>query len=268
MAISSNLSRLMPLVAWTREPKRTPPARILSVRGVRVVWILVLLMLGGVGACESEDPTRPEPDPMSFAFDFDAGGHGWLADFVDFPLDQEAEVGFVSDRRPLRAPLDENRSALYHRGLNLSDDLFMYHKRRVHGLEPGATYRVHFRAEFATTVATDCISGLALFLKAGAVVDEPQRVIGNADGWVRLSADKGIQTDIGDDVILLGEMRSTTPGCPEDELGLGELESDDALTVTADEDGAVWLFFGEESVFEIAHEVYYTFVQAVFEPVP
>lgn len=226
-----------------------------------------LLAFGVLTACDSDSPSDPGAGPIVFTVAFHDGPQGWEADFVDFPPDRNDDVGFVSDVRALPEPLDTDTDALYHEGLNLSDDLFMYHKRRVTGLEPGVDYRVRFSAEFATTVGRDCVAGLGLFLKAGAVPDEPVRVIGNQEGWVRLSADKGVQTDVGSEVVLLGEMRNDVEGCT-GEFGTAELGEDtDALNVTADEDGAVWLYFGEESVFETAHSVYYLSFEARFEEI-
>ncbi|MFC1791453.1 hypothetical protein ACFL0I_03185 [Gemmatimonadota bacterium] len=226
---------------------------------------LVVTLVTGLAGCGSDDPTAPTPDPVTFSFNFNTGDHAWIADFVDFPPDREEEVGFVSDRRFLPAPLDESQQALFHRGLNLSDDLFMYYKRPVTGLEAGARYRVTFLAGYATPIGSECTVGLNLYLKAGAVMEEPVRVIGTADGSYRLSADKGGQNDAGSEALLLGEIHNTNPGC-NPEFGLGTLgDGVGPLTVTADDTGSIWLYFGEESVFEGPHELYYTFFEAVFE---
>jgi hypothetical protein len=218
-----------------------------------------------LAACGDRGPTQPSNDPITFSFDFNAGEQGWIADFVDFPTDREGDVGFVSDHRSLPPPLDGAGKALYHEGLNLSDDLFMYYKRQVDGLEPGASYRVTFHVGFATRLGRDCAAGLGLLLKAGAVADEPVRVIGTAEGWYRLSADKGGGAVVGSEAVLLGEIRNDDPGCS-GEFGLGMLgEGVGPLVATAGEDGSIWLFFGEESVFEGFHELHYTAFEAVCE---
>ena len=161
----------------------------------------------------------------------------------------EVPAGSLADEGP----------ALYHRGFNLSDDLFMYFKRPVEGLEPGRRYEVTFSLEFASEAGQDCDIGTAtsVFLKTGASTEEPVRVIGD-DGWVRLSVDKGEQANEGPNALILGDMRNGVPGCgPEVPWALRTYESANrSLRVPADDEGRLWLFFGSESAFEVAHELF------------
>lgn len=215
-----------------------------------------------------DDALGPD-DETSFAFDFRDSEHGFTADFTDFPPEQEAEIEFAADHRPLPAALAGEGPALYHRGFNLSDDLFMYFKRPVEGLEPGRAYRITFSLEFASDIGQHCDVGVgpSVYLKTGASTEEPVREIGE-DGWVRLNVDKGEQANEGANALILGDMRNGMPGCgPDVPWALRLYESGSrSLEVVADAEGWLWLFFGSESAFEVSHELYFRQFRAVFRP--
>lgn len=201
------------------------------------------------------------------AFDFRQGPHGFVADFTDFPEDQEEDVHFEAGHGPLPGELAGQGPALHHRGLNISDDLFMYFKRRVEGLEPNRRYAIAFSLEFASAAGADCDVGAAVlvWLKAGAAAEEPVRTV--EDGHVRLSVDKGQQSQEGGNALLLGDMRNGEPGCgPEVPWALKRHEDGRTIEVIADAEGGLWLFFGSESGFEVRHELYFTRFEASFRP--
>lgn len=215
---------------------------------MRILPIALLL----AAAC-SNDPAAPV-EPVQFSFDFHTEAV-WAADFTDFAAAQEAAIEFVADRRPLPAPLDQSRQALYHTGQNLSDDLFMYFKRQVSGLVPGRTYRARITMLIASPSGAGCdIGPSSIWVKAGASTQEPARTV--VDGYVRLSVDKGEQQNEGSAALILGDIRNTLPGCPSPGVwGTKALTSGTrSIRVTATAQGTVWLFFGTESGFEIGHE--------------
>lgn len=216
-----------------------------------------------VGAC---DATGPEDRVVVAEFQFAESDRGFQAGFTDYPVGREEDVGFVADHRPLPAPLTDQGNALFHSGLNISDDLFMFFERRLEGLRPGATYRATFTLEFASEIGEDCTVGVgtAVLLKAGASAVEPVPVV--EDGDVRLNVDKGNQANRGESAVMLGDIRNGEPGCG-DEVPFALETVDDggeSVTVSADEDGGVWVFFGSESAFEVGHELYFTRFQATF----
>lgn len=218
------------------------------------------LALAGCGTLEpAERETR--------AFDFRQEAHGFEADFTDFPADREADVDFEAGHGPLPGALAGEGPALFHRGVNISDDLFMVFKRRVEGLEPNRPYAVSFSLEFASEAGADCDVGtaVAVWLKAGAADEEPVRTV--EDGYVRLSVDKGEQSQGGDNAAVLGDMRNGEPGCgAEVPWALNRHEAERTIQVSADADGRLWLFFGSESGFETPHELYFTRFEATFRP--
>lgn len=228
-------------------------------------WLLVLAFVAaGLAGCSE---TTAPPDARLLDFDFRSDPSGWEADFTDFPEGRDADVGFEAGVRPLPDPLEG--SSLFHRGDNISDDLFMYFKRRADGLEPGARYRASFEVRFASDAGEDCQLGKApnVVVKAGAAETEPTRVV-DEDGIVRLSVDKGSQTNSGENALVLGDMRNGEPGCGE-EVPFAEetVTGEGTINVAADDDGGLWLFFGSESAFEVTHELYFTELQVSLERV-
>lgn len=215
----------------------------------------LLALAAGLAGCSE---TTAPPDGRQLDFDFRTDPSGWEADFTDFPEGRDGDVNFEAGVRPLPDPLEGQ--SLFHRGDNFSDDLFMYFKRRVDGLEPGTRYRAGFEIGFASDEGQDCDVGTGpnVVVKAGAAATEPVRVVDDR-GNVRLSVDKGSQRNPGENALVLGDIRNGQPGCGDD-LPFAEetVTVEETITVPADDDGGLWLFFGTESAFEVAHELYFT----------
>lgn len=106
-----------------------------------------------------------------------------------------------------------------------------------------------------------------VYVKAGASEVEPERVI-EEDGTVRLNVDKGNQKNSGENAVLLGDIRNGRPGCGEDVPFAGETVRYAArITVTADEEGGLWLLLGSESAFETPKELHFTAMRVSLERV-
>lgn len=195
---------------------------------------------------------------------------GWSASVADFPAHQEGDVGFLGDVRPLPEELGSNLQGLYLRGDNISDDLFMYWFRRIDGLQPNAAYGVGFDVEYVTNVSRDCDVGVGplTWIKAGIVNIAPARVL-DQDGWYRMNIDKGDQSQGGATVVNMGDIRNNRVGCVSgDPYSLWARHSGpNAVTVTTDANGALWIVLGTESGFEVAHDIYFTRLAVRFEPV-
>jgi hypothetical protein len=87
-----------------------------------------------------------------YVFDFSRSDEGWAAGFADYDsteLDHyRLQYGFRE--RPATAGTG---GSLFISGMNRSDDLFMYHKRRITGLQPGRDYRATFQIALASKYA-------------------------------------------------------------------------------------------------------------------
>lgn len=232
--------------------------------------VLVLLCAFFWASC-SNDPTDPS-DPLTGRVDFSTGQHGWTAGFSDYPVGQEAFYELRSDYRGLPAPLDRSQNALYISGNNHSDDLFMYWKGKIVGLSPTTTYRASFEVEFATNAPSGCVGvggspGESVYVKAGASVIEPEAL--DVGGTYQMNIDKGNQANGGDNALVLGDIANSQPcGQAAPQWELKRLASGaEAVDVTTDSDGSVWLLIGTDSGFEATTSLYTTWLEATFEPI-
>jgi len=73
------------------------------------------------------------PPPFSISFDFRNGALGWEAGFADYPpaTNKEDLYGLRAEIRNLPPELGVNGTGFYIQGINRSDDLFMFMKRRL-----------------------------------------------------------------------------------------------------------------------------------------
>lgn len=226
---------------------------------------LAALLACGLFACDSGVEPAPAASVQLDA-NFNAGTHGWLADFTDFPEGEREKHQVESGHRALPQPLDTTRRGYMLSGMNHSDDMFMYIRRRVTGLFPDTDYDIGFRVTLATDAPAGCAGvggapGESVVLKAGAAAAEPVPVV--RDGDYRLDVDKGEQLEEGTAALILGNMATTSDDCFAPVYELKQFDSAPrTLRVRTDAGGRVWLFVGTESGFEARTRVYITRVQA------
>lgn len=204
-----------------------------------------------------------------FPFDFTASDEGFAAGFADLPPNYNTTQYLLqSSRTNLPANLG-GKPALFISGVNRSDDLWMYWKRKVTGLLPNTVYEATFDLELASAAPAGMVGvggapGESVFLKAGASTAEPIAVIGQK-GWLRMNVDKGNQSQPGIAASLLGHAAK-----PDDRTGNYAIIRRDnrssRLRATTATDGSLWLFFGSDSGFEGLTSLYYTKFTAVLEP--
>jgi heat shock protein HslJ len=218
---------------------------------------------------EEEEFVIPE-DGIEFTYTFDDGDEGWVTGFADLPADYDPAI-YELDSEWTELPDGLDGYGIYMQGHNRSDDLFMFLKRQVEGLEPGTTYQ----ATFQLILASDVPPGLAgiggspgesVYVKVGATTEEPLIVEDDA-GWLRMNIDKGNQASEGEDMINIGDMAN--PNLTPDTAGSYELMEQNSVgrefEVTADEDGVVWFIAGTDSGFEGLTSVYYDEITVVLE---
>ena len=225
---------------------------------------VVVFAVASAQACSSNDP-------QTIRIDFSQGTQGFVGGFADYPVGEDALFELVTDYRPLPPPLDTSQNALFISGNNHSDDLWMYYKGRVAGLDGSRRYRVRFEVEIATSAPHGCTGvggapGEGVTVKAGASTDEPERVVVGAD-W-RMNVDKGQQTNGGRNALAIGDVANSVPCGETPTWQLKQLSSgSESLVVETDGSGSVWLFVGTDSGFEATTSLYYTWVVATFDPV-
>lgn len=239
-------------------------------RGLPRAGALLLCLLLGLSSCEllSGSSERRVVD-----VDLTATSGGWTPAFSDFTPGRADDLELTSGRRALPENTDTSTvsadSAMYLAGSNLSDDLFMYLKRPVDGLEPDAAYRVQYRIEIATAAPSGCVGiggppGEAVWMKGGASASEPTQR--ETDGY--LDVDKGNQSTGGSNAVVLGNIANGTSGCTGEGIYTRKTlrtANAEQLTVRTSSDGTLWLFVGTESGFEGRTGLYYLGIRAVVE---
>lgn len=224
------------------------------------LFLFCLLLL----SCKAEE----EPSPsQSLTFDFESGTESWTAGFSDYPADwDKSRFEFRFEHTELPEEVNSNNSALLISGTNLSDDLFMFSKKRISGLKPNHNYLISFELELASRYPEQSVGvggspGASVYLKAGASATEPQPV--EKDGEIRMNIDKGGQSQGGEDMRLLGNI-----GIPGEEFRYQLIQRDNLqhpLPVRSDASGNLWLIVGTDSGFESTTTLYYNRIQVILE---
>ena len=197
--------------------------------------LIVCLWMGGIGWGQT--------------FIFSGNFNGWKGDFADYPVGAEQfyELAWGWENLPLK--IDELDKGLYLSGNNHSDDLFMFVKYPLEGLEPQTTYIIHFASILIESHAPEGRIGIggapgeSVFFKVGASSQEPQKV--DTEGFYLLNVDKGNQSEGGANALVLGNIASQS-----EEYQVKEFCADNAFAITTDAQGKLWIFLGTDSGFE------------------
>lgn len=212
---------------------------------------------------------------LTNVYDFRESDHQWLPGFCDFPATDYDSVFFELQSGYVTATIDgAPTNAYYLSGNNHSDDLFMYLKRKVSGLEANTEYTLIYEVQLASD-ARENFSGIggapgeSVFLKVGASANEPKSVI-DASGNYIMNIDKGDQSADGEDMIVIGNIAVTEQAdgfttitrsnSPMTATGPGY---DKPLIVKTNSRGELWLIVGTDSGFEGKTTIYYTTISAV-----
>ena len=149
----------------------------------RIQAALLLACAVTVCCASTQEADEQEAVEAEFSFAFEDGAEGWTAGFADLPVDFDPSLYELdSGHRPLPDGVDGN--GLYMQGHNRSDDLFMFYKRQVDGLEPDAEYAAVLTLDLATNVP-------AGFVGIGGAPGEEYRIktLDNSDSPVQVTAD-------------------------------------------------------------------------------
>ena len=229
----------------------------------QVKWAVAALCLLLGAACQNDDVT---PDgPVTITSDFKTNSDGWTAEVTDYSTDQESDIEFQSGLKALPAPLDSSKKAFMISSHNRSDDLFMFLKKKVTGLQPNQTYKVTFDVELASMYGTNSFGiggspGSSVFLKAGASATEPKKV--KEGDQYHLSIEKGAQSEGATTVPVLGTIDA---GENITQYKLIQRSTQQPITVKANDAGELWLLVGTDSGFEGVTTLYYNKIKAVVE---
>ena len=205
---------------------------------------------------------------QNYSYDFSNGYDGWSGDFADYPISDTEYYLLEFNRTTLPTPLNTNIYALKINGKNLSDDLFMFIKRKITGLNPNTTYQLLIDVEFASNVATNLFGiggapGEGVIMKVGASIIEPVRV--NSNGYYIMNIDKGNQTTDGVDMNAIGHI-GVSDTTTEFTL-INRNNAANLFSITTDVNGEVWICIGTDSGFEGTTTLYYNRINLTFSTV-
>ncbi|MFM8982180.1 MAG: peptidylprolyl isomerase, partial [Spartobacteria bacterium] len=202
-------------------------------------------------------------------FDFSMSDQGFAAGFADLPADYDPEFyNLVADHRNLHAELGVGKG-LFISGTNHSDDLWMFWKKKLTGLEPNTDYQVVLDLEMASNVAPGLVGvggapGESVYVKAGASQAEPL-VASDSEGQLRLTVDKANQAVSGSAAAVIGNVAKENDDSDQYAL-LHRNNRTVQQSATSSADGSLWIFFGTDSGFESTTSLYYTHAAAVLVP--
>lgn len=226
--------------------------------------IAALAAVAVLASCDLDQDTEPT---NYYSVDFNTGLDGWTGGYTDYTTGLDSTTfEFQLTQAALPAPLDSTKKGYRISGQNRSDDLFMYLKRKVAGLNPNTSYDALFSVDFATkypegSVGVGGSPATSVYLKAGASATEPVKV---KDGdTYKFSLDKGNQSQGGKDAVLLGNLAN---GLTQEKYKSVNRTSTLPLRVKTDSSGKLWLFIGTDSGFEGLNTLYYQRVQVQLTP--
>jgi hypothetical protein len=201
-------------------------------------------------------------------FEFADGSEGWVAGFADLPaVENLSSYALSSSWGPLRNGLDGR--ALFIEGHNRSDDLFMYWKTQIEGLEPNTTYQTGFTVELTSNVPGGLIGiggspNESVWIKAGASSEEPVAVVDGL-GLLRMNVHIGSQSEEGSDAVVLGTIANANldpETADRSTFALMTLNrADSGMTATTDGEGRLWVFVGSDSGYEGLTTLYYSRIE-------
>lgn len=232
-----------------------------------LLWLAFLLSTVTIGC---DDDALGGEESIERTFTFDESAEGWTGDIVDYPTYRTPEeLEFVFERRSLPPELDAEGMGLYFAGRNTPDDLFMYAKRKLSGLQPRATYRIDFRLDIASNSPSGCVGiggppGEAVRVLVGAADVEPTAVV--EDDWYRLNVNKDPNERVPGKrgaVAEVGNVANGVEQCTGDVpyRTITRTNAGAPVEVTADENGFAWVFVGTDSGFEGKTTLFYDTIQ-------
>ncbi|WPP52378.1 hypothetical protein [Catalinimonas niigatensis] len=226
--------------------------------------VTALLSVSLLFACE-EDPIL-EDSKLVYSFDFKEDVQGWSSGYADYPVGEDEFYEIHSDWITLPFPLNPAKKSLMIEGNNHSDDLFMFIKRKISGLDSLTEYEVKFVVEFASNYPENSFGiggspGSSVYLKAGATLEEPLAV--EQEGMWQMNIDKGNQAEGGEDMLVLGNIGTPREDEQYDLLSRSN-DEENTFAITTDNKGELWLIVGTDSGFEGKTTLYYNRIKATF----
>lgn len=235
----------------------------MKVKYVSVFLVLVLVFSG----CSDDDDKDYSPPVIED--NFDVSLHNWVVDFADYPTQEGDSLLYdlKHGQEFLPEPLDQTKKALMISGINHSDDLFMFMKKKITGLKPGTTYEATFDIEFASNAPSESFGvggapGESVTLGIGLTKEEPVKVKDQEEGYYRMNIKKIQQSQDGEEMKIIGNV-----GNGSDESVYKMVKHNGTFKAASDDKGEIWVIIGTDSGFEYRTTLYYTKIGITFAEV-
>ena len=210
-------------------------------------------------------------------FDFRDGAQGWEAGFAEYAPEMEDMMQLEAGIRSLPSELEIEGTSYYLEGMNHSDDLFMFLKRRLgtdDGVVAGQEYLIKFTIVFASNAPSGAVGiggspGESVFLKAGASAVEPEVYLDSATNYYLMNVDKGSgNSGNGRATSVTGDIANGLSADMENPPYVSiKQQHEHEYTVNASPDGGLWLLVGTDSGFEGLTGIYYQRIAVTLNPV-
>lgn len=208
---------------------------------------------------------------FSISYFFNDSDEGWTGDFADYPEGDSITYQLLLkyDTIPSGTSVNSTTNGLLISGENLSDDLFMFIKKKISGLRPNTTYAILFNVRVASNAPTGSVGiggapGENVYLKAGATLVEPKKEL--ETGMYQMNIDKGNQAEEGTDMINIGHVGVSATTTKFSVITRNN-SSSNSFSITTDNTGEVWVIVGSDSGFEGTTTLYYTQIDVLFNAV-
>jgi hypothetical protein len=223
---------------------------------------------GLLQGCNLEINSGSSNQPIAFEYDFESGAQGWTAGFSDYPSDYEDLSIYELASGVMSLPTDSTKHGFYLAGHNRSDDLFMFIKTKVTGLQASSRYVADIQIDMLSNKGEDCFGiggspGSSVYIKYGFGDIEPKQ----ADYYLNL--DKGNQVADGANAKTIGDVVIPGKTCEFGEFASKVISNthEKQLNFTSNADGSIWLFAGSDSAFEGFTQLYYDKLSFKLTPV-
>lgn len=227
---------------------------------------MATLVAGGFSllqACSKDNDNKPQE--VNFKDDFSTGRATWQAGFADYPPGNPTYA--LSDSiAPLPSPLDVTKKGFRISGINRSDDLFMYLKKRI-DVKPDTDYEVSFEVTLASDARTGGVGiggapGESVGIGAGITLVEPVAEL-KENGYLRMNIGKIQQccTD-GKDMKVMGNIANGA-----DQYVYKSITRSGKMTFKSDKSGKAWIIVGTDSGYEGLTTLYYQSIKVNLKPV-
>jgi hypothetical protein len=220
------------------------------------VWMMSALMGMSLWSCNQDGDVNGMKVVDSA---FETTTDGWSAGFAEYGKEQDSTLfEFNSRLAALPTPLDTTKKAIRMQSHNRSDDVFMYLKKKITGLDPSRTYKVTYEIDLGTNYHNGSVGiggspAESVYLKAGASPNEPVTKLVN--GFYEVTIDKGQQATGGTEMPLFGNVSN---GLDSTVYKLVKRSNAEApVSVKPNANGEIWLCVGTDSGFEGLTVLYY-----------